>query len=180
MDNIAELVSQFAAEVSELCLQAFEGFKTVTYYDVDEAVYFIYHNKSELKSDHVLYKAIAMRARAIFFDNKIYNICFCYKADIGKALMKEVLIESFKDTIENFLADIRNYFIANANVDFKIRVRYNKDINVYFFEHNNEKIKEDKVGYEFITKKMYEYYFSKSIFNVSFRYAGVELNSKPR
>lgn len=69
-----------------------------------------------------------------------------------------------------FVKTVMHYAKTHRMRAFKIEQYYDEDIDVFFFKHNEQYIKENIKFYEYIAKKMNEYFFSNSITNVCFYY----------
>lgn len=66
--------------------------------------------------------------------------------------------------------DVMHYAMTHKMRAFKLEQYYDEDIDVFFFKHNEQHIKENIEFYEYIAKKMNEYFFSSAITNVCFYY----------
>lgn len=69
-----------------------------------------------------------------------------------------------------FVKAVMRYATTHRMRTFKIEQYYDEDIDVFFFKHNEQYIKENIEFYEYIAKKMNEYFFSNFITNVCFYY----------
>lgn len=69
-----------------------------------------------------------------------------------------------------FYSEVSEYITTNIDLEVEFRHRYNEELNLHFFEHNNLKLEDDTVFTKFVYEAMDKYFFSRGITNAGFSY----------